>query len=182
VLTGLGGDELFFERGTFRDLAARGRLIELAHRLDDEAEPLLASPACRFTIAVPSADVRRHIESERERRAVAARHAREREDAPPQVLRALWRDVLVAARSLGIAGGGADEAYDPAVYRRVFEAVLRLRASETLAIDTILPTAAMSVYDFAVPCADVVPGADEADAFVGEAEASTGEIDRWWVV
>ncbi len=30
VLTGTGGDELFFERGYFRDLAARGRFLDLA--------------------------------------------------------------------------------------------------------------------------------------------------------
>jgi hypothetical protein len=165
------------------------RLTELARPIDDEAEPLLAAPSCRFTIAVPSVEVRRHVEAERERRASAARNAREREDAPPHVLRELWRQLLVAARALGISAATADAPYDPVIYRRVYEAVLHARAPEVLALDTILPTAAMSVYDFTVPCADLVPHEDEADALVRESEARSPdpaalarEVERWWVV
>jgi len=47
----------------------------------------------------------------------------------------------------------------------------------------------MSVYDFAVPCTDLVPGEDEVDASVRAAEtrfadpAALGrEVERWWVV
>jgi hypothetical protein len=151
------------------------RLIELARRMDDEAEPLLTDAGCRFVIPMPSVEVRRHVEAERERRASASRHAREREDAPPHVLRELWREMLVTARALGVAVGREDAAYDPVVYRRVYEAVLRHRAPEVLPLETILPTATMSVYDFAVPCADLVPSADEADALVrGSAQRRPG--------
>jgi len=165
------------------------RLTELARRHDDAAEPLLAGPGCRFAIAVPSVAVRRHVEAERERRASASRNAREREDAPPHVLRELWRQLLVAARALGITAASDDHPYDPVVYRRVYEAVLRARDPETLALDTILPTDAMSVYDFAVPCVDLVPREDEVDALVRESEARYPdpaalalEGERWWVV
>ncbi|MBM3219302.1 MAG: ATP-binding protein [Candidatus Rokubacteria bacterium] len=165
------------------------RLIELAQRLDDHAEPLLASPGCVFAIAVPSAGVRAHIERERERRASAPNHPREREDAPPHVLRALWREILGAARALDIAGAGTTAGWDPALYRRVYEALLRHRHAEAVTLDVVLPTAAMSVYDFAVPCVDLVPGETEAGAFVREAEArhpdaaALGrEVERWWVV
>src|SRR5439155_107726 len=44
------------------------RFIELARPVDDAAEPLLASPAARFVIPVPSASLRRHLEAERARR------------------------------------------------------------------------------------------------------------------
>ena len=164
------------------------RLVELARRGDDDAEAVLSLPSCRFAIAVPSVEVRRHVEGDRERRAGAALNPREREDAPPHVLRDLWRQLLVAARGLGI--GVADDApYDPAIYQRVYEAVLRERAPEVIARDTILATAQVSVYDFAVPCADLVPSDDEADAFIRETEARypdpamlMPEIERWWVV
>jgi hypothetical protein len=167
-----------------------GRLIELARRMDDDAEPLLASTACRFVIPVPSRDVRGHIEAERERRATAARHPREREDAPPHVLRDLWTQLLSTAEALGIAsartGGGA---YDPDIYGRVYAHVLQARTTEVLAVETILPTAAMSVYDFAVPFTDLVPSPEEAEAFVRESEtrfpdaAALGrEVERWWLV
>src|SRR5262249_49590074 len=52
-----------------------GRSADLARRLPDAAEPLLTAPACRFAIAVPSREVRRFLESERERRAAAPLHA-----------------------------------------------------------------------------------------------------------
>jgi hypothetical protein len=163
-----------------------GRLIELARAVDDDAEPLLASAACRFVIPVPSVEVRRHIETERERRATAARHPREREDAPPHVLRDLWRHLVSTARTLGIETDGD---YDPEVYRRVYETVLKARTTEALAMETILPTAAMSVYDFDVPIVDVVPSPGEADALVRECEdrfpdsaALARDAERWWVV
>ena len=79
------------------------RFVELARRLDDAAEALLTAPSCRFAIAVPSREVRRFLEAERERRAASPLHPREREDAPPHVLRDLWRDLHDVARGLGIA-------------------------------------------------------------------------------
>jgi len=163
------------------------RLLALARPLDDDAEPLLADASCVFALPVPSAEVRRHVEAERERRASASQHPREREDAPPHVLRDAWRQVAVAARALGIAPGGDDAPYDPVAYRRVYEGVLRHRTLEVLTVDTVLPTADMSVYDFAVPCADVVPREDEANALVTEVErrhpdraALAQEVDAWW--
>ncbi|MGH7392138.1 MAG: hypothetical protein ACREM3_22165, partial [Candidatus Rokuibacteriota bacterium] len=50
------------------------RFVELARRGDDHAEALLAAPSCRFVIAVPSAEVRRFLEAERERRAASPLH------------------------------------------------------------------------------------------------------------
>jgi hypothetical protein len=66
---------------------AGNRLIELTQPQDDAAELILASSDCRFVLTVPSLRVRRHIEAERDRRAVSPSNEREREDAPPRVLR-----------------------------------------------------------------------------------------------
>jgi hypothetical protein len=52
---------------------AGSRLTELVTPAHDAAEALLASPDCVFVLPVPSNDVRRHIEAERERRWPAAR-------------------------------------------------------------------------------------------------------------
>jgi hypothetical protein len=165
------------------------RLIEFAQCFSDDAEPLLAAPSCRFAIVVPSVEVRRYVEAERERRASASRNSREREDAPPHVLHDLWRQLLVAARALGLSTASDDAPYDPVVYRRVYEAILRERAPQILPLDTILPTATMSVYDFAVPCTDLAPGEDDIDASVRASEtrfsdpvALAREVERWWVV
>jgi hypothetical protein len=164
------------------------RLIELARPASDAAEPILAAPSCSFAIPVPSPEVRRFLEAERERRMAAPQHPREREDAPPGVLRDLWRQLVEAARALAIPVPSADT-YDPDVYRRVYEALLRHRRVEVLPLQTVLPTSGLSAYDFAVPRRDLVPSETEANDLVREAEARypdpvalARDIDRWWIV
>jgi DNA polymerase III delta prime subunit len=161
------------------------RFIELARRFDDRAENELTSPSCRFVIAVPSRDVRRFLEAERERRSANPLHPREREDAPPQVLRDLWRELAQVAGRLGISAPSHD--YDPAVYRRVYETILRHRSVEIVALDVILPTETLSVYDFAVELPNLVPTDGETQTFIANAERHypdptvlEREIDRWW--
>ncbi len=169
------------------------RLVELVRAGDGAAEPLLAAEGTRFVIPVPSREVRRHLEAERARRARRPVHDREREDAPPEVLRDLWRQLVSVAHALGIAGAppdpGAEVPYDPDVYQRVYARVLARRRAWTVPLDTLLPTAAFSVYDFRVPARDLVPTDDEAARFVETVEATCGdpealrrEIERWWVV
>jgi hypothetical protein len=166
------------------------RFVELARRLDDRAEAVLAADSCRFALAIPSRDVRRFLEAERERRAAAPLHPREREDAPPQVLHDLWRHLTDAAERLEVVTPGASpEAYDAVTYRRVYERLLRHRNTDVLALDVVLPTARLSVYDFAVPAVDLAPTEKEAEAFIREVEgryadaaALEREIARWWQV
>jgi len=161
------------------------RFVELAHRLDDRAEALLTAASCRFAIAVPSREVRRFIEAERERRSATPRHPREREDAPPRVLRDLWRDL--ASIELPSTGDAPAPPYDPLLYQRVYERVLRHRPREVLTLDAILPTATPSVYHFDVQTRDLAPSEPEADLFVREVEGRypdlavlDAEIARWW--
>ncbi len=168
------------------------RFVELARRLDDGAEALLTSPSCRFVIAVPSAEVRRFLEAERERRAENPLHPREREDAPPHVLRDLWRDLFQVGQRLGLVSrdnpaGEGPPPYDPAVYRRVYEALLRHRNVEVVSLGVILPTRGLSVYDYAVAPLDLVPTAADADRFIRAAEkrhpdraALEREVASWW--
>jgi len=167
------------------------RLVELARPGDDAAEPLLAGDGTRFVVPVPSREVRRHLEAERARRAARPLHAREREDAPPAVLRDLWRQLVAVAHALGLVAAPPDPAgdppYDPDVYQRVYARVLGRRRVQALPLDTVLPTAALSVYDFRVPTRDLVPTAEEAAGFVEAAAAAGGDpealrrtIERWW--
>jgi hypothetical protein len=136
-----------------------GRLIELARPRGDAAEPLLAAPTTRFVVPVPSRALRAHLEAERARRADRPLHPREREDAPPAVLRALWREVA-----------GADHPYDPDVYRMAYTRLLGHRHAVALALDTIVP-AAVSAYDLRVPTRDLVPTAEDATRVIAEIEA-----------
>jgi len=151
---------------------------------------LLATPACRFVVAVPSSEVRRLLEAERARRATSPLHPREREDAPPSVLRDLWRDLVEVAGRLGITAPGAPgSGYDPLVYRQVYENVLRNRNVEVVALDVILPTGNLSVYDFVITPLDLIPTDAEAEEFIREVERRypdptvlQREIARWWEV
>ncbi len=168
------------------------RFIELARREDDAAEPLLAAGSCRFVIPVPSREVRRFLEAERDRRIHRPVHDREQEDAPPHVLRALWRQLVDAGRALGVHPDGEPSAalpYDPGLYERVYRLILRHRQGESLVVDRILSNVGLSVYEFAIPAHDVVPSADETDRFIEDVERQypdvsglQHEVDRWYVV
>jgi hypothetical protein len=165
-----------------------GRLVELARPANDDAEPLLTAPTTCFAIAVPSREVRGMIEAQRERRTTRPLHPREREDAPPQVLRALWRELHAVARELGISDDGReDPPYDPDSYRGVYEAVLRRRPVEIIRLDTVLPTQDASVYEVDVPRTDLVPGEAEASTAIRDAESRhldpdrlARDVARWW--
>jgi hypothetical protein len=167
------------------------RFIELARRQDDATEPLLAGEGTRFVIPVPSVEVRRLVEAERARRAARPLHDREREDAPPAVLQAVWRELAGVAAALSLAPpppSGAQVPYDPAVYQRVYEHLLRHRAVEPLPIDASFPTAGLSVYDLAIPRREVLPSLDDVTAAIEEVERRypdrrvlEREIERWYV-
>jgi hypothetical protein len=162
------------------------RLIELARQMADDAEAILAAPTCRFAIPVPSREVRRFLEAERARRAARPSHPREREDAPPHVLRDLWRELVGAADALGIPVKSRDE-YDPLAYRRVYEGLLGRRHVEVIPVSTVLATATLSVHEFSMPHADLVPGEAEARTILREVEARypdaaalARDVERWW--
>ncbi len=175
------------------------RFIELVRPEADDAEPFLSGPACQFLIPVPSAGVRRAIEAERTRRIAQPAHDREREDAPPNVLRAQWEALAGVAPLIGVRPAGpqpgdmpartAPVPYDPDVYERVYQLLLRHRRAQTIPMGTLLPAATISVYSFTVPTRDLVPTPDEADAFVRLVEtrfpgpaAVQSAIDRWYIV
>jgi hypothetical protein len=136
------------------------RLIDLARPQPDDAEALLASPATRFVVPVPSTALREHLEGERARRMRAPLHPREREDAPPAVLRALWRELA-----------GDERPYDPAVYQHVYLRLLTRRHAFPLSLDTRLPVAGTSAYDVRVPTTDLLAEPDEAARHIADVEA-----------
>lgn len=167
------------------------RLVELVRAMPDDAEPLLRDARTRFVIPVPSRDLRRHLEAERGRRASCPLHPREREDAPPEVLRDLWRQLARAAATLGVPGAAVDPAaeapYDPELYAAVYRYVLRRRHAAVLPMDAILPAASLSPYDLAVPAEDVRPAADEVASLIAAAVRDWGDpvalaraLDQWY--
>jgi hypothetical protein len=151
------------------------RFIELARVIDDAAEPVLAAVGTRFVIPVPSTALRQHLESERARRSHRPVHAREREDAPPDVLRGVWAELASVARTLGIHGAAGGAEYDPAVYRAVYERLLARRHVETLPVDERLSTAGTSAYEFRIPIRELVPSDDDIVRVLAETEQLYGD-------
>jgi hypothetical protein len=169
------------------------RFIELVRRMEDPAEALLAAPSSRFVIPVPSREVRRHIESEREQRIRRPRHDRERHDAAPQVLRDLWEQIVEVAEALGAVEGRRPPRlpapFDPALYERVYRRLLVHRHAEYLPLETLLPVSGFTAYAFLHPTHDIVPTPEDAAVFIQAVERDNPdpdrlreEIARWYVV
>ena len=156
------------------------RLVELARPMDDAAEPLLAAPTARFAVPVPSPAVRAHIEAERVRRAAAPLDDREREDAPPEVMRGLWRQLRAAAISLALAPplapADSEPPYDPEIYAAVYLALLTHRHASRLPLTAILPTRDLSPYDLRISRIDLVPTPEEIPRFISEAASLAPDL------
>ena len=74
------------------------------------------------------------------------------------------------ARALGMADAPDDAAYDPAIYRAVYERLLAHRHAQALAVDERLPAAGTSAYDFRIPTTDLVPSDADVARCIAEAE------------
>lgn len=171
------------------------RLIELAQQRPDAAEALLAGPETVFLVPVPSREVRRLIEAARVREMADPAHERERANAVPSLVQALWEEVAAVARALGIRSAGGPGAaaapdavsaagFDPDLYAAVYFALLRFRHAARLPITAALPVEA-SVYDALGAARDLVPAPDEvaqAMAAVAARPASdvAAEVARWF--
>jgi hypothetical protein len=164
------------------------RFIELAAPKADDAEPLLTAPTTTFLVPVPSRVVRQAIEGAREASTADPGHEREAGDARPNVMHAIWADLVETASVMGI-GSQRDGNYNPYTYRGVYSAVLKHRRSEILPIEEVLPANGRSVYDLAVPYQDVMPTDSEVEAFIQQVEQSypdfkvlEEEVAQWYEV
>ena len=168
------------------------RLIELVQQNDDDVEVLLAGEATLFLIPVPSREVRQVIESARVREMASPLHERERANAVPSLVQALWEEVAGVARALGVeaagpqgvgaqAAGSAAErepAFDPEIYAGVYERLLRHRQTLRLDVTTVLPVQA-SVYDALSEATDLVPTPAEVARVMAEVERRPlGDVER----
>jgi hypothetical protein len=156
------------------------RFIELARPGEDAAEELLDHAAV-FVIPVPSPQVRHYIATERLRRNSNPLHPQESEDAPPQVLHALWQELVHIAPHLGIAVPASAQPvpYTPALYQCVYEGLLRHRQVRVLPINTLLPTTTLSVYQFTVERFLLTPTSEEVVRCIQEVEQHYPDATVW---
>lgn len=157
------------------------RLIELVQPHVDDVESILSGEGARFVVPVPTLEVRRKIESNRERSFTNPQHEREAADAPPHVLRALWDELYQVAGRLGLFDKQANNSagYDPLAYRDVYAYLLRHRHFEILSSDMIMP-ARGSAYDFIIEGSELVAAPTEAAWVMSAIEegSSLEEIER----
>jgi hypothetical protein len=147
------------------------RLVELAQQHGDEAEALLQEEGTVFLLPVPSLKIRGIIESAREESMSQPRHEREKQDAPPNVLRALWRQVAQIGYQLGVIAQepSGEVAYDPELYAAVYRHLLRHRRFQILSVDTVLRPSD-SAYDLKIAGTELSADADEVDRIMGQLE------------
>lgn len=150
-----------------------GRFMELARPADDEAEALLADKRSQFVLPVPSREVRALIERRRAASIANPAHENESQDAPPDLLRALWQDLYRIAVHLGVAETLAQDApYSPQIYEGTYRQLLRHRRLKVLPIDEPLRPA-VSVYDFDAQLPQLIADREQAQALLRELEAET---------
>ena len=170
------------------------RLVELVRMESDSVETALADETSTyFGIPTPSREVRRLIEAQRKERSASPLHEREKGDAQPGIMYALWEDLCAVALRFGLVDEEErkDRAgeYDPDLYCDAYSVLLRRRPAGRIDLDIPLSTEGRSVYDLAVGQRDLVPSAGEVEAAIREMEARysrPGEleqsVERWYEV
>ena len=157
------------------------RLIELVQPTGDAIEAGLRSAQTLFVVPVPSTSVRRHIEAAREKSIAKPQHKNESDDAPPNVLHAIWQDVARLGQRLQLTQKSDFPeksdfyAYDPDVYTAVYQHLLQHRHHHILPINTLLKPNS-SVYDLPLSGTKLVATPAEVDAIMQQIETEfTGD-------
>lgn len=180
------------------------RLIELAQPGDDMAEALLTGPGGLFLVPVPSREVRQQIEAARVRDTSAPAHERERANAIPALMRALWAELADVGWLLGLpeatataagatsppsaspAAAHSSPVFDPDLYGAVYLRLLRHRPAALLPITTALPVQG-SVYAGLETVQELAPSPREvaqamADVAQRPPAAVVQEVENWFRV
>ncbi|MGE3272134.1 MAG: hypothetical protein AB7P40_25495 [Chloroflexota bacterium] len=169
------------------------RLIELVQQQDDAAEALLAGPSSLFLVPVPSREVRAQIEAARVREMADPTHERERANAIPQLVQALWEEVAAVGRALMLpeAAAAAEQpgqplSFDPDLYGAVYSRLLRHRPAALLPVTEALRVQA-SVYAGLDAVQDLVPTPAEVAGVMTAVERRPladveREVSDWFLV
>jgi hypothetical protein len=145
------------------------RFIELVEVHDDEVESVLSSEQAQFVVPVPSWEVREVIEATRARTIADPQHEREKLDAPPNVLQALWEQVNSLARDIRLTKANPQTPYNPYIYGGVYQALLQHRHAQLLLIDQVLRPS-QSVYEMDIVVSQLQAKSAEVEKFMQQVE------------
>ena len=145
------------------------RFIELVEIHEDAVESVLSSDQAQFVVPVPSWEVREVIEATRARTIADPQHEREKLDAPPNVLQALWQQVNSLAREIRLTKTNPQTPYNPYIYGGVYQALLQHRQAKLLLIDQVLRPS-QSVYEMDVVVSQLQATPAEVAHFMQQVE------------
>jgi hypothetical protein len=162
------------------------RLSELAQPQDDPVEALLAGSRSLFLVPAPTAELRQAIERVRAREMSDPLHERERANANPGVIRALWDELALVADRLGVSGRPATTEYDTERYVRAYQRLLRYRQARVLWLRDLLPVRG-SPHVHTTVATELVPSVAEVAEALAHAEALAPDdlrrqVERWYAV
>jgi len=147
-----------------------GRWSELAHCLDDAAEPILRAPDTRYFVPTPSIAVRRVIEAARTNETAINRHARDAANAIPQLVDELWQQVAAAANRMQLANAPRSMEYEPAQYFALYAAVLKHRNVIRVPVEETVK-AVDSPHAIGKTVAELIPEIHQVPTLLSVAEA-----------
>src|SRR5262249_49915719 len=95
---------------------------------------------------------------------------------PPDVMRDTWLELLAIGRDLALVDPATppDAPFDSRIYRTLYDHLLRARHTRIIEVTIVLPTDAMSVYDYPPTCEVILPRGDEVERWIRSAEAQFG--------
>ena len=157
------------------------RFLELATSEADEIETHLCDALCRFIVVVPSVEVRHSVSLARARDYSAPKSANDRHSAAPDLVQAQWAELVDAAGRLGLATADPNH-YDPEVYWRVYQRILRHRHAERLYVDCLMTPSRRRPLGEGRN--DVVPTVDEVHQTLAliermPAQAVVEQVEGW---
>ncbi len=150
------------------------RFSEFVEVIGDEAEKALASNQTLFLYPIPSQTLRIRQESIRRETFNNPQHPNEAKDAPPSTMDLALQMTLEKAMELRLISASrarSDYAYDPALYRRFFEQLLKHRVARALDVDTLYVDEG-SAHDLAGYNSELIATSEEVTNSMLSVEAS----------
>jgi hypothetical protein len=147
-----------------------GRFSELAHVVDDEAEPYLSGPETAFVVVAPEKELQLALKQQRAADLeTPATEGYEQNNASPDLLDELTRSLRGPATQLGIEAG-REPGYDPDLYAGLMRQVLRHRHTTVVRPDALIQVSG-SVYDLVTDAERLWADEPQVEASLAVADA-----------
>ncbi|MBM7774078.1 putative kinase [Actinokineospora baliensis] len=161
-----------------------GRFAELAHRLDDDAEAVLAAHSTLFTVLAPEDQLREQLRGQRSAdMSEAGDDHLERHNASVKLLDELTDSLRTPAAEQGVTAR-TDSGYDQDLYVALMEKVLKHRHTTVIRPDSLMAVSG-SVYALDDRAERVWPNPQQVHRSIAESEALSAtalsdRVESWY--